>query len=61
MCDTIQSRRAKSRVADCWLSVFLEDPERALWPEVRSMARELIEARRRLAIIDAMRIYSAEA
>lgn len=48
MCDSIAERRLKSRVSDQWLEVFEADPQRALWPEVRSMARELIQARAEL-------------
>lgn len=36
-----------SRITETWLIAFIEDPEACLWPEVRSMARELLERRRK--------------
>jgi hypothetical protein len=39
--------RRPSRITETWLMHFIENPEQVLWPEVRSMARELLASRRR--------------
>jgi hypothetical protein len=44
-----------SRLTDTWLAEFIERPEECLWPEVRSMARELL-TRRRADYSDAVRV-----
>jgi hypothetical protein len=49
--------RRPSRITDTWLLAFIENPEACLWPEVRSMARELLE-RRRKDYAEAVRIRS---
>jgi hypothetical protein len=54
----MQPVRRPSRITDTWLIAFIEDPEGCLWPEVRSMARELLE-RRRAAYADAVKVRSS--
>jgi Lon protease-like protein len=39
--------RRPSRITDTWLLEFIEHPESCMWPEIRSMARELLERRRK--------------
>jgi hypothetical protein len=35
-----------SRITETWLQHFIDNPDEVLWPEVRSMARELLKLRR---------------
>jgi hypothetical protein len=39
--------RRPSRITETWLLHFIEHPDQVLWPEVRSMAKELLERRRK--------------
>jgi hypothetical protein len=50
--------RRPARITDTWLLEFIANPDAVLWPEVRSMARELLE-RRRAAYTEAVRINTS--